>query len=167
MADDYSVTHKGNFRQYGYSSRKGQSGNSGLRKVGSIWTDRFESWIIHPLRNQISQFVRNRRVHACFYYHYEGLTRKWRHPERSAGKLHQVEVTLVFCDEFGPQCSYGWSFWALAETNLVNFFWPSLHQDVSHFCKMCHACQVLGNPNLKISSSPLKQIRAFEELGYY
>ena len=46
---------------------------------------------------------------------------------------------------------------------LAHFFWPGLRSDVAEFCKTCHSCQLVGKPNQKIPSAPLKPIPAFEE----
>ena len=39
---------------------------------------------------------------------------------------------------------------------LNHFYWPHLRRDVSEYCKSCHICQMVGNPNETIPVAPLK-----------
>ena len=44
-----------------------------------------------------------------------------------------------------------------------HFYWPGIRKDISEFCRTCHSCQIVGKPNQKIPTAPLKPIPAFEE----
>ena len=46
---------------------------------------------------------------------------------------------------------------------LNHFWWPTLRKDVAEYCRSCHTCQVVGKPNQKIPTAPLKPIPAFDE----
>ena len=46
---------------------------------------------------------------------------------------------------------------------LSHFYWPRIRSDVRKFCKECHVCQVVGNPNQKNPITLLKPIPAFTE----
>ncbi len=98
--------------------------------------------------------------------------RKWRPPDRPATEDWSVCEQIVL-----PQ-SYRKEMLQLAhETPLAghlgtrkaqakimrHFHWPRLHKDVVAFCRSCHACQVVGNPNQKIPIAPLMPIPVVEE----
>ena len=46
---------------------------------------------------------------------------------------------------------------------LNHFYWPHLRRDVSEYCKSCHICQMVGNPNETIPVAPLKPIPTCRE----
>jgi len=46
---------------------------------------------------------------------------------------------------------------------LPHFYWPGIRGDVRKFCRECHVCQMVGDPNQKIPIAPLKPIPAFSE----
>jgi len=46
---------------------------------------------------------------------------------------------------------------------LSHFYWPGIRSYVRKFCRECHVCQVVGNPNQKNPIAPLKPIPAFTE----
>ena len=46
---------------------------------------------------------------------------------------------------------------------LFHFCWPGIRSDVRKFCRECHVCQVVGNPNQKNPIAPLKPILIFTE----
>lgn len=41
---------------------------------------------------------------------------------------------------------------------LRHFFWPGLKNDVAHYIRSCHVCQVVGKPNQSIPPAPLYPI---------
>ena len=49
------------------------------------------------------------------------------------------------------------------DTITRHFYWPGIRKDISEFCRTCHPCQIVGKPNQKIPTAPLKPIPAFEE----
>ena len=46
---------------------------------------------------------------------------------------------------------------------LTHFYWPGLCKDVVKLCSACHTRQVVGKPNQKTHSAPLKPIPAVGE----
>lgn len=46
---------------------------------------------------------------------------------------------------------------------LRHFFWPGLKSDVAAFCRSCHTCQYVGQPNQVIPPAPLSPIPAIGE----
>lgn len=46
---------------------------------------------------------------------------------------------------------------------LRHFFWPGLKKDVTHYCRTCHTCQIVGKPNQRIPPAPLSPIPAIGE----
>ncbi len=44
-----------------------------------------------------------------------------------------------------------------------HFFWPGMKADVSHFCKTCHTCQLVGKSNQVVPPAPLHPIPAVGE----
>ena len=48
----------------------------------------------------------------------------------------------------------------------VDFVWPSLHQDVHHWCKTCHECQRAGDKRLTYEpQTPILSYGPFEKWG--
>ncbi|XP_072036952.1 uncharacterized protein [Amphiura filiformis] len=109
---------------------------------------------------------------VCFYKQNEVLMRKWRPPDAQMDEewrvVHQIVIPKVYRNDvisiahdtpmaghLGVKKTY--------DRILQHFWWPSLKKDVAEYCKTCHPCQMVGKPNQKIPSAPLKPIPAFEE----
>ncbi|XP_072046476.1 uncharacterized protein [Amphiura filiformis] len=109
---------------------------------------------------------------VCFYKQNEVLMRKWRPPDAQMDEewrvVHQIVIPKVYRNDIisiahdtpmaghlGVKKTY--------DRILQHFWWPSLKKDVAEYCKTCHPCQMVGKPNQKIPSAPLKPIPAFEE----
>ena len=98
--------------------------------------------------------------------------RKWRPSDVPAGEVwkevHQIVVPSTYRQDIislaheAPLAGH-LGIHKTQEKILSHFFWPGLQQDVTIFCKSCHACQVVGKPNQKIPKAPLKPIPAFDE----
>ena len=98
--------------------------------------------------------------------------RKWRPPDVPANDEWRVHYQIVVSKQYRQDIL------SLAHENLLeghlcvtktcdkslsHFFWPGLRYDVMEFCKSYHSCQLVGKPNWKIPTAPLKPIPAFEE----
>ena len=109
---------------------------------------------------------------VCYYTKFGVLMRKWRPPEVSVDDEWAVKYQIVV-----PKSYHSEILRIAHETPLAghlginktyhkilnHFFWPGLKRDVSHFCKSCHTCQMVGKPNQTIPKAPLQPIPAFEE----
>ena len=112
------------------------------------------------------------QVPVCYYVKNDILMRKWRPPDVSAEDEwtvnHQIVVPRVYRPEIlnlahetpmsghlGVNKTY--------HTILNHFYWPGLKSDVSHHCKSCHTCQMVGKSNQTIPKAHLQPIPAFDE----
>ncbi|KAK3092929.1 hypothetical protein FSP39_008989 [Pinctada imbricata] len=112
------------------------------------------------------------KVGECFYIQDGILMRKWRPPDAPPNEVwrvvHQIVVPVAYrgdimslahdtpmAGHLGVNKTYN--------RILSHFYWPKLRKDVSEFCKSCHNCQMVGNPNQVIPPAPLQPIPAFEE----
>ncbi|XP_068246851.1 uncharacterized protein [Palaemon carinicauda] len=68
--------------------------------------------------------------------------------ENSALEVGQV---IVVVHETGHK-----GIWKTMEKIMKHFLWPGIHKDVSHFCRVCHVCQIAGKPNEYIKKAPLQ-----------
>ena len=111
-------------------------------------------------------------VPVCFYKQNGVLMRKFRPPDAQANDewkvVHQIVVPKVYHNQVisiaheSPMAGH----LGIRKTHdkiLSHFWWPTLRKDVSEFCRSCHTCQVVGKPNQKIPTAPLKPIPAFDE----
>ena len=111
-------------------------------------------------------------VPVCFYKKGGVLMRKWRPPDVPADEewkeVHQIVVPSSYRSDIlslaheSPLAGH-LGVHKTQEKILSHFYWPGLHKDVADFCRSCHACQIVGKPNQKIPSAPLKPIPAFDE----
>jgi hypothetical protein len=111
-------------------------------------------------------------VPVCFYKQDGVLMRKWRPHDAPANDewqvVHQIVVPKVYREQVisiahdSPMAGH----LGVRKTHdriMNHFWWPTLRKDVSEYCRSCHTCQVVGKPNQKIPSAPLKPIPAFDE----
>jgi len=113
-----------------------------------------------------------KHVPVCYYIQDQVLMRKWRPPQVPANENWKVVNQVVV-----PKV-YRRNILNLAHDNPVAghlgvnktydriqqyFYWPGLKNDVSHYCKSCHVCQVVGKPNQKIPKAPLIPIPVIDE----
>ena len=111
-------------------------------------------------------------VPVCFYLKGGILMRKWRPPDVPANDewrvYHQIVVPKVYRTQI-LSVAHETSFSGHMGVNktcsriLNHFYWPKLRRDVANFCKTCHTCQMVGKPNQKIPSAPLKPIPTIGE----
>ena len=94
--------------------------------------------------------------------------RKWRSPEVPAGDEsagdHQIVVPKIYRSEIlilaHETPLSGYSGIKKNYLKFLNYFyWPGLKTDVSHYCRSCHTCQVVGksrweNPQKLTQLSP-------------
>ena len=112
------------------------------------------------------------KVSTCFYIKNGVLMRKWRPPTASPTDEWQVSHQIVvpkpyrrdvlnlahespLAGHLGINKTYN--------RVLAHFYWPGLRSDVVKLCKSCHVCQMVGKPNQKPPSAPLKPIPAVGE----
>ena len=112
------------------------------------------------------------KVPTCFYIKAGVLMRKWRPSTASPEDEWQVSHQIVV-----PKCYRGEVLHIAHESPLAghlginktchrvlsHFYWPGLRKDVIKLCKTCHVCQMVGKPNQKPPSAPLKPIPAVGE----
>ncbi|XP_071504452.1 uncharacterized protein [Diadema antillarum] len=111
-------------------------------------------------------------VPECFYVKSGVLMRKWRPPDRPADEdwtiVNQIVVPPPYRKEILrlaheiPMAGHMGVKKTLCRIR-THFFWPKMRKDVSEFCRTCHECQVVGNPQHAIRPAPLIPIPAFEE----
>ncbi|XP_069163371.1 uncharacterized protein [Procambarus clarkii] len=94
-----------------------------------------------------------------------------RHPPRypqSRAVGDQIVVPAVFrsklletahANRFAGHGGISKTFHRLAK----GFYWPHMKEDVRHFCKTCHACQVAGKANQPVPKAPLYPIPSIGE----
>ena len=113
-----------------------------------------------------------KNVPVCFYLKGGILMRKWRPPDVPANEewrvFHQIVVPKIYRTEIlslAHETPFSGHLGVNKTYNriLSHFYWPKLRNDVVNFCKTCHTCQMVGKPNQKIPTAPLKPIPAFEE----
>ena len=113
-----------------------------------------------------------KNVPVCFYLKGGILMRKWRPPDKPANEewrvFHQIVVPKVYRTEIlsmAHETPFSGHLGVNKTYNriLSHLFWPKLRNDVANFCRTCHTCQMVGKPNQKIPTAPLKPIPAFEE----
>ena len=100
------------------------------------------------------------------------LVRKWRPPDPLASDewqvVHQIVVPKVYHREvinIAHDCPMARHL-GVRKTHdriLNHFWWLTLRKDVSEYCRSCHTCQMVCQPNQKIHAAPLKPIPAFDE----
>jgi len=82
--------------------------------------------------------------------------------------VHQVVVPPLYCPEVlnlaheTPLAGH----LGISKTyrKILNYFyWPGIRKDVKYFCKTCSTYQIVGKPNCKPPSAPLKPIPAVQE----
>ena len=109
-------------------------------------------------------------VPVCFYKQNGVLMRKWRPPDAPANDewqiVHQIVVPKVYHRQVisiahdSPMAGH----LGVRKTHdmiLNHFWWPTLRKDVFEYCRSCHTSQVVGKPNQKVHTAPLKP--AFDE----
>ena len=124
------------------------------------------------LRNEALSQQEVDKVPVGYFIMSDILMRKWRPPDALLNDEWRVKYQIVLPPQYrihilsmahelpmsghlGVNKTY--------DRVLQHFFWPNLRSDVRKFCKTCHKCQVVGKPNQKIPSAPLKPIPAFGE----
>ena len=112
------------------------------------------------------------QVPVCFFVKNGILMRKWRPPDVSAEDEwtvnHQIVVQRVYRPEslnLAHETSMSGHLCVNKTYHKIrnHFYWPGLKSDVSHFCKACHTCQMVGKPNQTILKAHLQPIPAFDE----
>ena len=98
--------------------------------------------------------------------------RKWRSSEVPADDVwavnHQIVVPKICRSEILSLAHETLMSGHLGLNNtyhkiLNHFYWPGLKTDVSHYCRSCHTCQVVGKPNQVVLKAGLQPIPAFDE----
>ena len=125
-----------------------------------------------PLLQDALDMAEAGKVPTCFYKKSGILMRKWRRATAPSDEEWQVSHQIVV-----PKCLRN-DVLSLAHSSplaghlgvnktyrkvLSHFYWPGLKGDVVKYCRSCHTCQVVGKPNQKPNSAPLKPILAIEE----
>lgn len=109
---------------------------------------------------------------VCFYKRNGVLMRKWRPLDAPADEewqvVHQIVVPEVYPSDVmsmahdSPMAGH-LGVRKTCDRILKHFWWPRVGSDVADYCRSCHTCQVVGKPNQKIPTAPLKPIPAFDE----
>ena len=108
---------------------------------------------------------------VCYYVDSGVLMRKWRnrtHPADEWYEVHQIVTPRVFRKDIltlahdSPMSGH-LGVQKTLDRIQRHFFWPTINQDVSKYCKTCHTCQLVGKPNQKVPIAPLKPIPAMDE----
>ena len=112
------------------------------------------------------------QVPMCYYIKNGILVRKWRSfdvpGDDEWAVYHQIVVPKSYRHEIlniaheSPMSGH----LGINKTyhKIINhFYWPGLKSDVSKYCKTCHTCQMVGEPNQTIPKAQLQPIPAFDE----
>ena len=98
--------------------------------------------------------------------------RKWRPPDALPSEewrqVHQIVVPKIYMQEImeladDTPLTGHLGVRKTCQKVLQHFYLPRFKSDVAQYCRSCHICQVVGNPNQKIPRAPLLPIPAFEE----
>lgn len=109
---------------------------------------------------------------SCYYVKDKVMMRKWRPPTVPADEEWNTKYQIVTPQRYrseilrlahdSPMAGH-LGIRKTADRVLKHFYWPGIRRDITHHCKTCHTCQMVGKPNQKIPQAPLKPIPAFEE----
>jgi len=108
----------------------------------------------------------------CYYLKDDILMRKWRPPDALPSEewrqVHQIVVPKIYRQEIielahNTPLAGHLGVRKTCQKVLQHFYWPRLKSDVAQYCRSCHICQVVGEPNQTIPPAPLLPIPAFEE----
>jgi Integrase zinc binding domain len=127
--------------------------------------------VIAQLRKKVVDEQSSEAVAECFYMKDGVLMRKSKPFNLNTGDYDSGHKIVV------PQCyrqdilrmAHDLSFaghMGVRKTHhriLPYFYWPGLRKDVEQYCRACHVCQMVGNPNQQIPVAPLQPIPAFDE----
>ena len=109
---------------------------------------------------------------VCLFANNRVPMRKWRPPDVSVedewAVKHQIVVPKSYRQEILSMAhkiplSGHMGVTKTYQKILNHFYWPSLRKDTVEFCKSCHACQMVGEPNQTIPKAPLQPIPAVQE----
>ena len=158
----------------GQDSEHGQSGDSDTDPLShnKLVEEQENDPELKDLSERALTLQEAEEVPVCFYKQNGVLMRKWRPADAPANDewqiVHQIVVPKVYQREVisiahdSPMAGH----LGVRKTHdriLNHFWWPALRKDVAEYCRSCHTCQVVGKPNQKIPTAPLKPIPAFDE----